>query len=112
LWRVNDRVFGSTTGTPSTQKFNRGLTKTDTSKAVENTPNPVFYELTTAFIEQGDDPAEIASMVHSLREASIQSRDETAHALPLHLAKRIEEYLLLVDDDSDSSDSDEAEDGE
>lgn len=99
LWQVSERVFGSTVGSPSTQKFNRRHTKTDPDKASTNTPNPSFYEFTAAFIQPGDDAATIVNVLHSLRDASVQSRDETAHTLPLHFAKQIEEYFLWVDED-------------
>lgn len=104
LWRVSERVFGSTVGTPTTQQFNRSITKTDTNNAPVNTPNPGFYELTAAFLQKGDDIADIVNTIHNLRAASAQSRDETAHALPLHLAQRIEEYLLWVVEQETSED--------
>ncbi|MEO8612529.1 MAG: DUF3962 domain-containing protein [Chloroflexota bacterium] len=98
LWKVSKRVFGSTVGTPGTQKYSRNITKTNTNHADVNTPNPGFYELTAAFLQKGDDPAEIVSMIDQLRGASAQSKDETAHTLPLHLAERIEQYLLWVEE--------------
>jgi|GEM_PF-3064250 len=98
LWKVSERVFGSTVGTPMTQQYSRNITKTNTNNADVNTPNPGFYELTAAFLQKGDDPAEIVSMIDQLRGASAQSKDETAHTLPLHLAERIEQYLLWVEE--------------
>lgn len=101
LWQVSDRVFGSTVGTATTQRYKRNITKTDTKNAAISTPNPSFYEMTAAFLQRGDDAAEIVSMIHNLRSASIQARDETGHTLALHLAQRIEEYLLWVEEEDD-----------
>lgn len=101
LHKVNERVFASTSPTATTQQFNRGLTKTDTANASKSTPTPGFYELTVGMMQPGDNAEEIATIVHDLRDASAQYADETAHALPLHLGKLIEEYLLWIEDEEE-----------
>jgi hypothetical protein len=101
LHKVNERVFGSTSPTATTQQFNRQLTKTKTADASKSTPTPGFYELTVGMMQNGDSAEEVATVVHDLRGASSQYMDETAHALPLHLGKLIEEYLLWIEEDAD-----------
>jgi hypothetical protein len=95
--QVNKHVFASIARTATTQQINRQMTKTETKNASSAIPVPGYYELTVALKQGYDKAEEIAQLVHDLRDASAQFRDETSHALPLHLGKLIEEYLLWVD---------------
>lgn len=95
--QVNEYVFASIAKTATTQQINRQMTKTETKNAPKSIPIPGYYELTIALKQAHEKAEEIAQLVHDLRDASVQFRDETSHALPLHLGKLIEEYLLWVD---------------
>jgi hypothetical protein len=108
LWRVGKRVFGSIATRSSTQKYAyKGRSKASPDFAHINTPMPVFHELTVAYAQLGDQPDDLAAIVHNLRNASIQSRDETSHTLPLHLAMKMKEYLLWEDTSSDEEGEEE-----
>jgi len=102
LFRINERVFASTYGKPS--QFKKSSVKvsivTNPQMAVWN---PALCELTVAALQPGDDPVEIADMVHSLRLASIQYDEATSLPLPLHLAKLMAEYAMLPTDEEDGA---------
>jgi len=111
LWKAGERVFGSIATRASSQQYPyKGKSKASPDFAHKNTPMPVFHELTVAYAQPDDQVPDLAAIVHSLRDASIQSRDETSHTLPLHFAQRVKEYLLWENDD-ESSDA-EVDDGE
>lgn len=106
LWKAGERVFGSIATRASSQKYPyKGKSKASPDFAHKNTPMPVFHELTVAYAQPDDQAPDIAAIVHSLRDASIQSRDETSHTLPLHFAQRVKEYLLW--EDSENYDEDD-----
>ncbi|MBK8034697.1 MAG: RNAseH domain-containing protein [Chloroflexi bacterium] len=107
LHKIGNRTFVSTSQTATTQQFNRNLTKTNTANASRATPSPAYYELTVGMMQPHDDAEYVADFVHILRDASTQYQDETAHALPLHLGKLIEEYLLWIEDDDENDEIDE-----
>ncbi|QPC81678.1 DUF3962 domain-containing protein [Phototrophicus methaneseepsis] len=101
LWKVTERVFGSIATRASSQQYPyKGKSKASPDFADKNTPMPVFHELTVAYAQPEDQIADLAAIVHSLREASVQSRDETSHTLPLHFAQRVKEYLLWEEEDA------------
>lgn len=114
LWKVGERVFGSIATRASSQQYPyKGKSKASPDFADKNTPIPVFHELTVAYAQPDDQIADLAAIVHSLRDASVQSRDETSHTLPLHFAQRVKEYLLWEDDDElPDEDSEESEEDE
>lgn len=102
LFRVNERVFASTYGKPGQFK------KSSVNVSIVTNPqmavwNPALCELTVAALQPGDDPVEIADMVHSLRLASIQYDEATSLPLPLHLAKLMAEYAMLPTDEEDGA---------
>lgn len=102
LWKVGERVFGSIATRASSQQYPyKGKSKAFPDFAHKNTPMPVFHELTVAYAQPDDQVPDLAAIVHSLREASVQSRDETSHTLPLHFAQRVKEYLLWEDEASE-----------
>jgi len=105
LWRfLRSRVFGSTSGKPSThsgalmgvskivpQEY-RGKPAAPKPKA--QVWNPQFIELFVAGLQDGDRPEHWAALAHDLRDAAPYARDTIALPWPLHLAGQIEEYLL------------------
>ena len=100
LWQVGERVFGSIATRASSQQYPyKGRSKASPDFADKNTPMPVFHELTVAYAQPNDQIADLVAIVHSLRDASVQSRDETSHTLPLHFAQRVKEYLLWEEDE-------------
>ncbi|WP_240033265.1 RNaseH domain-containing protein [Micromonospora globbae] len=105
LWRfLVHRVYGSTTGKPSTHSGAlKGVSKLipgeHNGKLVAPKPkaqvwNPQFIELLVAGIQDGDQPEHWAALAHDLRDAAPYVRDTTVLPWPLHLAEQIEEYLL------------------
>ncbi|GAA0360214.1 DUF3962 domain-containing protein [Actinoallomurus spadix] len=107
LWRfLLPRVYGSTTGKPSTHSGAlKGVSKIVSAehdgKPVAPKPkaqvwNPQFIELLVAGIQEGsgDKPEHWAALAHDLRDAAPYVRNSTVLPWPLHLAAQIEEYLL------------------
>ncbi|GIJ36326.1 pPIWI_RE module domain-containing protein [Micromonospora sediminimaris] len=105
LWRfLVPRVYGSTTGKPSTHSGAlKGVSKLipgeHNGKLTAPKPkaqvwNPQFIELLVAGIQDGDQPGHWAALAHELRDAAPYVRGTTVLPWPLHLAEQIEEYLL------------------
>ncbi|MBZ0280758.1 MAG: DUF3962 domain-containing protein [Anaerolineae bacterium] len=95
LFRMGNRVFASTYGKASQfKKVSKNMSILDFPSATSW--NPGLYELTVAAIQPGDDVEKIVGFAHSLRNVSIQYDDATALPLPLHLAKLMEEYVLIL----------------
>lgn len=67
----------------------------------QNTPSATLCEITTACLQEGDDPASWAALTNNLRDAAIHYSDATALPLPLHLAKLVKEYVLPLAEDDD-----------
>jgi hypothetical protein len=109
LWRVSDRVFGSTYGKPAQAKnacqytskiapwMNDKRVKVFDPKPEDNLPNPAFYELTSAFLQPNDEPAAWANLAHVLRDLAVHYNDAVSRPFPLLLAERIEEYTIPFD---------------
>lgn len=108
LWRVSDRVFGSTYGKPAqaqgasqyTSKVGPWTNSRDNSfsaKPQVHLPNPAFYELTAACLQPGDDSAAWAALAHMLRSSALHYGEATARPNPLLLAERMEEYAIPFD---------------
>jgi hypothetical protein len=53
-------------------------------------------ELTVAALQPGDDPWVWAAIAHELRMSAQHFTDATVLPLPLHLAKKMEEYVYLT----------------
>ncbi|MEV8374990.1 RNaseH domain-containing protein [Kribbella sp. NPDC056861] len=105
LWQLlRHRVFGSTSGKPSTQSGAlMGVSKLVPSehKGKPTVPkpkarvwNPQLIELFVAGLQDGDRPEHWAALTHELRDAAPYARDTTILPWPLHLAGQIEEYLI------------------
>ncbi|TDC50775.1 DUF3893 domain-containing protein [Micromonospora sp. KC207] len=105
LWRfLVHRVYGSTTGKPSTHSGAlKGVSKLipgeHNGKLTAPKPkaqvwNPQFIELLVAGIQDGDQPEHWAALAHDLRDAAPYVRNTTILPWPLHLAEQIEQYLL------------------
>ncbi|HEY0699563.1 MAG TPA: RNaseH domain-containing protein, partial [Micromonospora sp.] len=105
LWHfLIPRVYGSTTGKPSTHSGAlKGVSKLipgeHNGKLTAPKPkaqvwNPQFIELLVAGIQDGDQPEHWAALAHELRDAAPYVRNTTVLPWPLHLAEQIEEYLL------------------
>ncbi|MCL5952202.1 MAG: DUF3962 domain-containing protein [Chloroflexi bacterium] len=105
LWVIGDRVFASTAQKPA--QFRRFIDRSSkisawtdrNGRSYEPRPfryawNPVLYEITLPCLQPGDHPVAWATLVHRLRDTAIQFNEATALPLPLHLAQKIEEYVL------------------
>jgi hypothetical protein len=107
----NERCFASVYPKPKQQKNS----STYSSKIVESVSksrkgngkqyapspgtyawNPVFYELTAACLQQGDEPWQWAAAAHELRNLAMHYDEPTALPLPIHLAKQVEEYTYQI----------------
>lgn len=108
LFKIGQRVFASTYQKPvQFKKISPRLSKasswtTRTGEGRQPAPksyawNPAMYELTVACIQPGDDPVTWAALTHELRNTASHYNESTALPLPLHLAKLVEEYVLLLE---------------
>ena len=105
LFQMTERVFASTYGKPV--QFSRVSIQTSkVERPSAQAWNPSMYELTVAAMQRGDDPAQLASVAHELRDVSIHYNDATAFPLPLHLARLMQEYVQLTSSEDDSSGED------
>ncbi len=119
IFQMGERVFASTYNTPKQFKLNRDLSKASTwttrnrkTKEEKSHPpspdvyywNPGLVELTVACIQPEDNPSLWAALAHELRHIALHHDEPLKLPLPLHLAKLIEDYVLLIENDS-SSDS-------
>ncbi len=110
IFKMGERVFASTYNTPKTFKLNRSLSKASNwinKNNVVNPPSPDAYyfnpglvELTVACIQSKDNPLLWTIITHELRHLALHYDEPLKLPLPLHLAKLIEEYVLLISDDS------------
>lgn len=99
IFAITDRVYASTYGMVVTQKtgnFTR-FQESNYAHGRKRAWNPAMYEITVAAMQPQDKPDVIAGLVHALRDCAIQFKDATSLPLPLHLAKKMREYLLNVE---------------
>jgi len=111
LFRMGERIFASTCNPPQQFKFNRNLSKISSwsnrngkwsAPAPEKSVwNPGLLELTVAGIQPDDEIWTWAALTHELRSVALHYDEALGLPLPLHLAKQIEEYVLLIDVDEE-----------
>ncbi|MDY6803733.1 MAG: DUF3962 domain-containing protein [Cyanobacteriota bacterium] len=110
LFQMGDRVFASTYNKPkqlknlsvNTSKVSswtnsKGTTKDPSPGAFSW--NPGLFELTVACIQPGDEIFPWAAITHELRHIALQYDEALKLPLPLHLAKQMEEYVLLIENE-------------
>src|SRR5439155_13740553 len=110
LWVMGTggRVFASTAGKPVTAKrLSANLSKLGKwqTRSMDHEPspgatafNPQLVENTVGAIQPGDQPWVWAALGHKLRFVAPHHDEPLTLALPLHLAKLIEEYVLPMRD--------------
>ncbi len=111
LFRMGERIFASTCNPPQQFKFNRNLSKISSwsnkngkwsAPAPEKSVwNPGLLELTVAGIQPDDEIWTWAALTHELRSVALHYDEALGLPLPLHLAKQMEEYVLLIDVDEE-----------
>ena len=114
IFQMGERVFGSTYNTPKQFKLNRNLSKVspwttidrETKQEFTHQPlpnkyywNPGLIELTVACIQPGDDIWSWAMVAHELRHIALHHDEPLKLPLTLHLAKVMEDYMLLIQND-------------
>lgn len=106
LFQISERVFASTYGKPVQFKMvSTKVSKVERPSAVAW--NPSIYEMTIAAMQPGDNPGQLATVAHELRDISIQYEDATALSLPLHLASLMQEYVQLTSSEDDPENDEE-----
>lgn len=113
IFQMGDRVFASTYNTPKQFQLNRNLSKVSpwtsinrkTKEEKTSSPSPdVYYwnpglvELTVACIQPGDNPLHWAAVTHELRHLALHHDEPLKLPWPLHLARLMEDYVLLLED--------------
>jgi hypothetical protein len=111
LFHMGERIFASTCNPPQQFKFNRNLSKISSwsnKKGKWSAPapeksvwNPGLLELTVAGIQPDDEIWTWAALTHELRSVALHYDEALGLPLPLHLAKQMEEYVLLIDVDEE-----------
>lgn len=110
VFQMGDRVFASTGQKPlqfkklSVNQSKFGPWTNKRGKVFEKSPdtfywNPGLVELTVACLQPGDDPFPWVALTHELRHIALQYDEYLKLPLPLHLAKQIEEYVLLMENE-------------
>ncbi|MBH8567147.1 DUF3962 domain-containing protein [Nostoc sp. CENA67] len=113
IFKMGERVFASTYNTPKQFQLNRNLSKasswtsisrkTKEEKIYDASPdvyywNPGLVELTVACIQPNDDPILWAAVTHELRHLALHYDEPLKLPWPLHLARLMEDYVLLLED--------------
>ncbi|MBO1346177.1 MAG: DUF3962 domain-containing protein [Hormoscilla sp. GUM202] len=101
VFQMGDRVFAST-GKKPVQFSNLSVNQSKAGdKKSPNTyyPNPGLVEITVACLQTGDEVFPWAALTHELRHIALQYNEYLKLPLPLHLAKQIEEYVLLMENE-------------
>lgn len=92
VYPIHERAFYSLAGKPVTQsKLRRDAEKS--TRPEMSAWNPSLIEMNAAFLQPNDEPQNWAKLAHLLRNVSANFADETKLPLPLHLAKKADEYL-------------------
>lgn len=110
IFTMGERVFASTSNKPKQFKnLSKNLSKVTTSETnrgneLKASPhkyfwNPGLVELTVACIQPNEDPGVWAAIAHELRRLALHYDDALKLPLPLHLAKLMEDYVLLLSDE-------------
>lgn len=109
IFQMGERVFASTYNKPKQFQKSVNLSKVSSStnkkgKALEASPdvafrNPGLVELTVACIQPDDEILPWAAITHKLRHIALQYDEALKLPLPLHLAKQMEEYVLLIENE-------------
>ena len=110
VFRMGERVFASTSNKPKQFQAPVNLSKVSTAtskrgKNLEPSPNTYFWnpslvEITVACIQPGDGIEPWAMLTHELRYLANHYDEALKLPLPLHLAKKMQDYVLLLDSDS------------
>ncbi len=113
LFQMGERVYASTHGNPpqfTTSPKASKFSSWTTAKPHDPAPNiqawnPGLFELTVVSLQPEDreTPYLWAALTHKLRDAAMHYGYATALPWPLHLAKQMEEYALLVEESDDDS---------
>jgi tetratricopeptide (TPR) repeat protein len=110
IFQMGERVFASTYNKPLQFKnLSVNLSKvsswtTKKGKTFEPSPdtyfwNPGLVELTVACIQPDDEVLPWAALTHELRHLALHYNEALKLPLPLHLAKQIGDYVLLIDEE-------------
>lgn len=110
IFQMGERVFASTNNKPKQfQNLSVKLSKvsswtTKKGKTFEPSPdtyfwNPGLVELTVACVQPGDEVWPWAAVAHELRHLALHYDEALKLPLPLHLAKLMEDYVLLMENE-------------
>ena len=109
IFAMGQRVFASTYNKPKQFQVPKDLSRVSYSKTTKGKPlppspdtyfkNPGLVEVTVACIQPGDDIQPWAFLAHELRHLALNYDEALKLPLPLHLAKQMEEYVLLIDNE-------------
>ncbi|GGR35322.1 hypothetical protein GCM10010282_29890 [Streptomyces roseolus] len=98
LARVRDTVFYGINPRSDQNQTPLGITKLDPTplqNATLSASNPRPLEITTAFLQGSDDPAEYAMYVQAQRCSYTHTANDTQWPALMHLADLKDEYLVL-----------------
>lgn len=93
---ADTRVFASLAPKPvQFSNLSKAMSRWGDAKG-KDAHNPRLLEITAAALQPNDAPVAWAALAHRLREATTHYRAETVLPWPLHLAMKIEEYVLTA----------------
>ncbi|WP_329462286.1 RNaseH domain-containing protein [Streptomyces sp. NBC_01431] len=97
LVQLSDTVFYGLNPRPDQNQTPLKITKLDPSQpqnATWSVHNPRPLEIVTAFLQDGDDPAELAMYVQVLRRSVLHAANDTVWPWLIHCADLMTEYLV------------------
>ncbi len=94
VFKINERTFFTSQSRSDTMQTPQKLTKFgERANPRKSAPQPNLLEVTFPFVPSLEDLSRWAALISELRNLSIQHGDATRLPYPLHMAKKIEEYL-------------------
>ncbi|MFE9558848.1 RNaseH domain-containing protein [Streptomyces sp. NPDC006703] len=97
LARLSDTVFYGINPRSDQNQTPLAISKLDPTQpqnATWSISNPRPLEITTAFLQEGDEPAELAMYVHAQRRTHAHTDADTQWPALIHLAELMDEYLI------------------
>jgi pPIWI_RE module N-terminal domain/RNaseH domain of pPIWI_RE/MID domain of pPIWI_RE len=94
VFQINKRTFYTSQSRSDTMQAPQKLTKFgDRAKPNKSAPQPNLLEVSFPFAPSVHDLPRWAALVSEMRNLSIQHNDATSLPYPLHVARKLEEYL-------------------
>lgn len=88
--------YWSVASRPNNKDYNASLKETRYTKPYQDFKKRHMIEIYPIQLQKGDNPDEWVIFTESLREGAIQYDEATNLPLPLHMAEKLQEYILMI----------------